>query len=166
MDDHVVDHFGRGEHQQAVETEIAFCRAAAPAAFLAADSHAAVGYADLRSVIRDQRGEIFLRLCFECGNLFRGKGNDGRKRLEGMQFLFDPVLLAVDDFIDAIFAYKLRTKHMHSAFPGDADGDGLSAAADDRIRERKILHERSLQKIIGLVENRPTDTSYHKKKRL
>ena len=53
VDDHIVQHLRRREHQQAVKAEIALATAAPPQGMLAADGDSAVGHAHQRGKIGD-----------------------------------------------------------------------------------------------------------------
>ena len=73
---HVVEHLGRGEHEQHVKVEVARRRAAAPARFLSSQGYAAIGHAYLG-------GEVL----HACRDYQAGLARKRRKVLLGQQAL-------------------------------------------------------------------------------
>ena len=93
MDHHIVPHSVGAEHQQAVEIQVPFGRAGAPAALLGPDGDAPVGHPHQRGKPGRPAGEV---LPGRLGQLTQLPGGEGRSRAVPLpanlgQMLFDPV---------------------------------------------------------------------------
>ena len=70
VDDHVIDDFRRRQHKQAVEVQIAFGTAAAPARFLVADRDIAECYAHFFRDFTDPEGNVAEGILCQFFNIF------------------------------------------------------------------------------------------------
>ena len=130
MDHHIVDDMVRGQHQQAVEIDVALAGAAAPAAALVADGDAPVGHThdggEMPHPVGDD-GQRFLRQCFDFSLREFGLGSRDLR-----QMALDPAPLALHKVVDLSDRQPLRRTDDHTVC-GDLNADAFPVAADEGI---------------------------------
>ena len=104
MDDHAVDDFRRGQHEQAIEVQISLCTATAPPCFLFADGDAAGMYAEHRRIIGDPSRDILRRCIGQTVQVFLRKKSlfqSAVRCLSSLRHLtIDPGLVRGDDALN------------------------------------------------------------------
>lgn len=130
MDHHIVDDMVRGQHQQAVEIEVALAGTAAPAAALVADGDAPVGHAHDGGKMPHPVGDDGQCFPGQCFNL--GPGEFGLGSRELRQMALNPAPFALDKAVDFSGRQPLRRTDDHTV-SGDLNADAFPVTADEGI---------------------------------
>ena len=130
VDHHIVDDMVRGQHQQAVEIEVALAGTAAPTAALVADGDAPVGHAHHGGEVPHPVGDDGQSLPGQCFDLFLGEFGLGGRDLR--QMALNPAPLALDKAVDFSGRQPLRRTDDHTV-GGDLNADAFPVAADEAI---------------------------------
>ena len=136
VDHHAVDDLRRTEHQQAVEIQIPFGGAAAPAAFLVADGDVPVGHPHQRCEIPHSLRDEDQRLIRQLMYFFHGQPGFVRQALPAglgpVHIAFDFVAVLLHEGRDFFICAAKRRADQHPV-RRDLRRERLSAAADDRV---------------------------------
>ena len=124
MNYHIVLNFFRSQHQQTVEIQVPFGRAAAPPGLLAADGNFSRIHAHLPGVLPDERRELFRRLPCQMLKIRPGQ-RCGFSRTIGLpdhgQPAFNPALPFFQKRHDLLLRHVQRRPKNHVSIPRDLD---------------------------------------------
>ncbi len=141
MDNYAVDDFRRGEHQQAVEVQVAFGAAASPSCLLMADGDPAGPDPEERCVVCDARGDIRPRLLGKVPYVRRGEKTLFPRPISGLlmqgKLLIDPASVLGNDPLD-LAPTSAEWGLYQKPVVGDLKADGFSFAADQFVIQ--IVH--------------------------
>ena len=140
MDHHIVDDMVRGQHQQAVEIEVALAGAAAPATALVADGDAPVGHAHQGGEVPHPFGDDGQRLLGQCFDL--NLGELGPRSRDFFQMALDPAPLALNETVDLSGGQSFGCPDDNTV-SGDLDADAFSVTADQTIGDLGGCHAHS-----------------------
>ena len=115
VDDHIVQHLRRREHQQAVKIQIALAAAASPQGVLTADGDSAVGHTHQRGKIGDPFRYCLPRLPGKHLQLLIRKHGKPRRSSPLFQMLFNPVGFAFHEPANIRIGHPLGASHQHLA---------------------------------------------------
>ena len=148
MDDHAVYDFGRGEHEQAVEVQIAFGAAAAPSGLLLSDGDSAWMDAEKRGIVGDALRDVFLRLRYEMADVVFAQEALAECSFASLlmqsHLLADPVLVRRNHALDLALACAHGSPHQQT-FVCDLKPDRFSFAADYSVVHADILSSEGVE---------------------